>query len=352
MNKPALSLLKQYRSGWIRTGWIAVALLCFGTGCASNESANLEPQQYSATNKAAVQMPIESYQQAMEQAERARLEANWEGALFAYIRSLDFQPDNSDIYLQIARIHHRLNNQDLAIKAYQQVIALSPEVIEAQQAVGVYYLQQRNYQQAKVHLSKAIAEDQKRLAKAGETTEKSSFVPNDESPIEAYTALAVIFDMEKQFIKSREYYKLALAGQPNSVNILSNLGYSYYLNNEYRQAEQYFKKAIRINPKFKRAWTNLGLVYVREQDYDKALKTFKQVMPDYEAYNDLGYLVMLEGRLVEAEYFLGKAIELSPRYFKKANVNLEQVQILKKDYQQSVNEYPGMISEQPQVVNK
>ena len=113
--------------------------------------------------------------------------------------------------------------------------------------------------------------------------------------------------------------------------VLSNIGYSYYLTGEFAAAERYFRQAINADPKFKRAWTNLGLVFIRKGQYNKAVKTFKQVMTEFDAYNDLGYLVMLDGHLDDAEYFFKKAIDMSPMYFEKAYSNLEQVQSKKRE---------------------
>jgi Flp pilus assembly protein TadD len=127
----------------------------------------------------------------------------------------------------------------------------------------------------------------------------------------------------------------------NSANVLSNIGYSYYLTGELTAAESYFRKAISADSQFKRAWTNLGLVYVRKGQYSRAVKTFKQVMKEFEAYNDLGYFLMLDGRLEEAEYFFQKAIDMSPSYFEKAYSNLEQVQIKKRELWLIQNEAKG-----------
>ncbi len=69
------------------------------------------------------------------------------------------------------------------------------------------------------------------------------------------------------------------------------------------------------------------MVYVRKGMYNKALQTLKQVMPIEHAYNDIGYFLILEGRYREAEYFIDRAIELSPSYFVKANVNLENLKL-------------------------
>ena len=105
------------------------------------------------------------------------------------------------------------------------------------------------------------------------------------------------------------------------------MGYSYYLSHHYTLAESYYKKALDVNSSFARAKLNLGLIYVRTGQYNKSIQLFKQVMSVAEAYNDIGYFLLLDGRYQEAKYFLQNAIDLSPTYFEKSHINLENVQL-------------------------
>ncbi|WP_394175067.1 tetratricopeptide repeat protein [Thalassotalea litorea] len=311
-----------------------------------------ESQQSLAKDNSETQIPFKTKEEAIAKAEQAKLNGDLETALLAYVRSLDFDAEDSQVYLQIARIHAQLGNDELSFKAYQEVVGLAPQNVEARQAVGVHHLNQREYIQAKQHLTVALNNDQKRLSKQGAKKYQDYRIPDNKSPLLAYNALGVIYDMDKLFQKARDCYHLALLADPKAVNIRSNLGYSFYLSGEYKQAEQQFKQAIRQQPEFNRAWTNLGLIYARTQQYERAIKTLKQVMPEYEAYNDLGYFVMLEGRLTQAEVFFQKAIDLSPRYFKKAQVNLEQLKILQNEERISQQDTPGYGAQELESVGK
>mgnify|MGYP006079457653 CR=1 FL=1 len=68
-------------------------------------------------------------------------------------------------------------------------------------------------------------------------------------------------------------------------------------------------------------------IITKHNNANKAVQLFKQVMTYAEAYNDIGYFLMLDGRYKEAEYFFKTAIDHSPSYFVKGNINLENVQI-------------------------
>lgn len=273
----------------------------------------------------------ETIDEAFAQAVDAEQRGDRDKALYYYIQCLEFEPENAKVLYKIARIHDKQGNNSIAIRAYKEALVNDPTLILAHQSLGIIEMENRQYKSAKEHLQKAIHLDQQRLKSIGQESYSDHFVLDSQSPINSYNVSGVIEDMHHTYTLARQYYQLALAQQPNSPNILSNIGFSYYLTGDLNVAEKYFKRAINAAPNFHRGWNNLGLVYARQGQYNRAIKTFKQVMTEYDAYNDLGYFVMLEGRLDEAEYFFQKAIDISPSYFKKANVNLEQVQMKKRE---------------------
>jgi Flp pilus assembly protein TadD len=252
-------------------------------------------------------------------------------ALFHYIKALEMDPTDTDILIGIAHIHELRNDKSIATRAYMEALKIDPTLILAHQNLGVIELQDRKHKNAKTHLQQALLLDQQRLSKLGGIKKSGYYDLDRESLTKSYNVSGVLEDMNGNFALARIYYNLILSMGENPPNVLSNIGYSYYLTGELSQAENYYKKAINLDPRFKRAWTNLGLLYVRINQYSRAIQTLKQVMSDFEAYNDLGYFVMLEGNLDEAEYFFQKAINLSPSYYKKANANLDLVQLRKRE---------------------
>lgn len=269
---------------------------------------------------------------AFEQAVQAEQKGDSDKALYYYIQALQFDPKNGDLLYRIARIHDQRGNNPLAIKIYTQAVEHDPTMIAAYQGLGVVQMESKQYKQAKENLQKVISLDQARLKAQGATNREAGyFALDNKSPVKSYNVLGVIEDMHSNFDLARIYYNLSLASNDSSANLLSNIGYSYYLTGQLTRAESYFKKAVNADPKFKRAWANLGLIYVRKGQYNRAIKTFKQIMTEFGAYNDLGYFVMLDGRLDEAAFFFQKAIDMSPSYFAKAYSNLELVQLKKRE---------------------
>lgn len=257
-------------------------------------------------------------------------------AIVLYAKALELQPSDEDqptvvmtntaVFYKIGLLEVKQGNTSLAKKAFGVVLKEEPAHVLAQTQLGVIYLTQKNKHDALTLLTKAIATDQRRLANQVNT--KDTYVALDEqSPPDAYMGLAVIHDLKGDYNKAQALFKLILPITPQDPVLFTNVGYSHYLAGNFIEAEINFKKAIDIDIRFYRAWVDLGLVYVRKGMYTKALQTLKQVMPTEHAYNDIGYFLILEGRYREAEYFLERAIELSPSYFVKANVNLENLKI-------------------------
>ncbi|MEH6453808.1 MAG: tetratricopeptide repeat protein [Psychromonas sp.] len=312
---------------------ILLSFVVYGCTTTDNPSADSSSENGETT------LSTLSYSEAFNSALQLEQQGDFNKALYYYIEALQHEPENANVLVRIADIHVQLGNDEIATRAYLQAVEFDPTLTLAYQGLGSIEMANRNYAQSKIYLQRAILLDQKRLSDKGAIKQKSYYALDNKSPIESYMTSGIIEDMQRRFSSARTYYQLALNQNPNSANVLSNLGYSYYLTGDLTLAESYYKRAINADPKLTRAWTNLGLVYVRKNQYTRAIKTFKQVMTEYEAYNDLGYFVMLDGRLDEAEYFFQKAIDLSPRYFTKAYSNLELVKMKQQDLLQKQGAY-------------
>jgi len=331
---------------------ITVLLILFITGCSTtidNKEASLTSNTMTAE---------ESKEQALKLALLAEQNNNFEQALLNYVKALEFDNGSAETFYKIGDMQKKLGNTQLSIRAFKGALTAVPNYVPALTEMGIFSFEQKYTAKAKKLLTKAIELDQQRLHNnfltmkqklEPETVEdrrfeyaqkqrlKNNLADNiylaldNESPIRAYNVYGVMNDLKSNHKIARELFMLVLKVKENSPLILSNLGYSYYLSNDFILAATYFKKAIDIDPNFARAKSNLGLVYVRNGQYRRAIQLLTQVMTDAEAYNDVGYFLMLEGRYMEAEYFLQQAIERSPSYFVKGNTNLENVKMYREE---------------------
>ena len=117
---------------------------------------------------------------------------------------------------------------------------------------------------------------------------------------------------------------------PDSPELLNNIGFALYSANRLDEAGSYYNKALSINPGYKKAIYNYALLQARLRKYEQAYLIFCKVSAPAEANNNTGYIAMMNGDYAEASHYLQEAIESSPQFYKKANDNLQRLEILEK----------------------
>lgn len=226
-------------------------------------------------------------------------------ALYQYVKAVDLDNDSDTALYKIGDIHSNRGNTEKAIKAYEMALKINPDHGDAHEGLALLLLNKRKYDEARNHLTKAEAN--------GATINWR-----------VYNSLGVISDLENDYKQAIIYYRKALALQPELPLILNNIGYSRYMLGDWDSAEKYYRKAVRNDKSFARSWRNLGLIYARKENYEEAVSAFTQVENLHEAYNDIGFICMLNGRHDISEAFFKRAIKLAPRYYETANNNLQK----------------------------
>lgn len=82
---------------------------------------------------------------------------------------------------------------------------------------------------------------------------------------------------------------------------------------------------MQADSQYSSAWLNKGLVYARERNDKAALEFLKHVEDEADAYNDIGYIYMLEGHHDIAQDYFERAISTSPSYHELARQNLKRL---------------------------
>ena len=226
-------------------------------------------------------------------------------ALYQYVKAAD-QDNKSDIALfKIGDIHSKRGNEALAIIAFEMALDVNPDNGQANEGLALILLNKREYDKARNHLARAEA--------SGATISWR-----------VYNSLGVISDLEKDYKQAIIYYEKALTVQSQMPLVLNNMGYSHYMSGDWDGAEKYYRKAVQNDEYFERAWRNLGLLYTRKEKFEEAINAFTQVEDLPEAYNDIGFICMLNGKYELSEAFFKRAIKLAPRYYEEANTNLQK----------------------------
>ena len=285
------------------------------TGCNTQPQKATVKQDYSALGdpksklEYGTAMPVGSAVEAILLGDAALARGDTDRALFEYIRALEGDANNADVLFKIGRIHLGRGDKVRAETAFGMALSKNPGHAGALTEYGVLRMHRRDYEGAEQLLRKAV-----------------TILPNNPK---AYDALGVIADMQGDHVQAQKHYSEAIALGGNNPLYLNNLGYSRYLSGDMVSAEQAFSEALRVNPNHERAWRNLGLIFAKQGRYEEALDAFGKTEEVYEAYNDVGYVAMVAGRLDDADRFFQEAMRLSPTYYELAEQNAKRLLIIR-----------------------
>jgi protein O-mannosyl-transferase len=111
-------------------------------------------------------------------------------------------------------------------------------------------------------------------------------------------------------------WRRALALRPDNAIVLNNLGLVADKRKQYSEAVQFFRRAVRLKPNYTDPHLNLGTTYREMGEASAAalqLKAAVALSPlNYRARNELGQLLMAQGRFAEAENEFRRSAESEP----------------------------------------
>ena len=233
-------------------------------------------------------------------------------------------------------------NFDTSEQLLKNVIQLKPNDFNANNLLGVIYIEKGMPDECISHLKKALkiepnnASANYNMANALMLKEQHSqalpfhtkaaqFNPND---YWTNTNYGISLSKLKQLEKAKNLFQKAIDLNPeipggwlNLANCLKALGQS-------SEALTYFEHALTLDPQYIDAWFNVGVILFELKRYEDALSAFSQAVtlkPDYyEAWSKAGVTLEKLKRHQEALACYDKALHLSPQVLQdlvnKANV--------------------------------
>lgn len=160
----------------------------------------------------------------------------------------------------------------------------------------------------------------------------------DPENLVALHRMGVISGKQGDFDSALQYLTAAQGIETPSAELMSDIGYMYYLADNHEQARLAYRGALNIDPDYLAARTNLGMLLGEAGEYDAALREFRAVTDDAEAYSNLAYVQSQRGDLEAAKQNYLKALSLD-RSLKAAAEALVQLEGHQPPIQQFV---PGL----------
>ncbi len=144
-------------------------------------------------------------------------------------------------------------------------------------------------------------------------------------------------------------YQRGLAVEPENVELLNAIGFSYFQMDRSEDAVAAFEKALAVDPKHAKAHNNMALASIDIGELEMAEAHYREslaIEPQPAVYNDLGYVLERQGLTDEATELFRKAIELDPDSA-SAHANLAGSLARSGDFAASERHYRAAIERQP-----
>ena len=124
----------------------------------------------------------------------------------------------------------------------------------------------------------------------------------------AHRLLGVVCDRMDQREAAQHHYREALTLEPNDLETLNNLGVSLLMSEEYTASAQALGKAVGLGSTDPATLTNLGLALGFLGRHEAALAAFRRAGSAGDAYNNLGYVLAIQGDIEGARAYYERAL--------------------------------------------
>src|SRR5580704_5214552 len=139
----------------------------------------------------------------------------------------------------------------------------------------------------------------------------------------------------KLYLDALDYYRAAIAKEPNSARLLNKVGISELMMQRYREAKKSFDRSIKADRKFADAYNNLGVVLYEERRYGLAVKQYRRAIAidsgSASFFSNLGAALFAKKEFEPAVTAYQHAMELDPDVFERTSRGGVQAQLPSPD---------------------
>jgi tetratricopeptide (TPR) repeat protein len=137
--------------------------------------------------------------------------------------------------------------------------------------------------------------------------------------------------VQKLFLDALDYYRVAMAKEPNSARLLNKIGITELMMQRYGEARKSFDQSIKADRTFADAYNNLGVVYYEQKRYGPAIKQYHRAIAidnsSASFYSNLGAAQFARKDFVPAIQAYQHALELDPDVFERTSRGGVQAQL-------------------------
>jgi len=128
---------------------------------------------------------------------------------------------------------------------------------------------------------------------------------------------------EKSYLDALDYYRAALAKNPNSAALYNKIGINELQMARFSEARKDFERAIKIDRRFADAHNNLGVIFYLQKKYSAAIKRYEDAIRLREDsasfYSNLGAAYFSKKDYVKASMTYNQALQLDPEIFERTS---------------------------------
>lgn len=227
-------------------------------------------------------------------------------------------PDNFEAWFQLGMLlGSKLGKYDEAVKVFEKSLQLDPEESAAWGNFGIVLSEVNRFDEAEKAYRKAVEINPENW--------------------EAWNSLgSLLMEYKNNFQNAEEAYRHAVTVSKNEPAPYHNLAELLWNMGRTAEAERVIKQAIKLAPKESKLLNMLGIIQSYPKlNVRKAEKTFRKAIEfdpnNFAAWNNIGNLLSMSGRLTEAEEAYRMSVQLEPRGY-STKLNWAKLRLIAKDW--------------------
>ena len=140
----------------------------------------------------------------------------------------------------------------------------------------------------------------------------------------AFHRLGLLESATGQHLEAAQTLQKAVAMRPDNAVLRNDLGFEWMCVQQWDDAERELRRAIELQPDLATAHINLALVQAKSERFTESLASFLEVLPEPDAYYNLGLMYRGQQRYLEAMEAFRHVLTIAPE-FSAAKIQIEQL---------------------------